>query len=82
MDSIIMNEIKNMDNITFWFEYECDENGNTIKETDYGADGSIFYRNENEYDKNGNMIKQNIYNADGSIDIWVEYEYIAMDIIN
>ncbi len=46
----------NEDGTVIWYELsEYDENGNRVKETDYDADGTIYWIKE--YGGNGNLIE-------------------------
>ena len=49
-----------------WDINEYDEDGKRIRETCYGADGTIYFIYDYEYDSAGNVIKNTCSNADGT----------------
>ena len=56
-------------------QYEYDQNGHLMKETDYGANGVVLNWITYEYDQNGHLMKVTYFKADGSINAWTEYNY-------
>jgi len=59
--------------LSYWYEYEYDDNGNLLLENAYDADGEAFYWHKYEYDDKNHMTMEISYGADGTIDKWCKY---------
>ena len=58
-----------------YYEYEYDSNGNMTKGRVYTANGELLSYYEYEYDSNGNRTKESGYYASGELSCYWEFEY-------
>jgi hypothetical protein len=66
--------VKSGQEVSTWFEYEYDKNGNEIKFISKDKDGDIQKIRLLNYDRNGNMIKE-VEKKNSKINYWIEYKY-------
>lgn len=59
------SEVYDSGDVSWWLEYENDEEGRRIKETRYDENGAGIFR-EYEYDEHGNMSRKLEFEKDGS----------------